>query len=165
MNTKTLLVLRHAKSSWKDPDLLDHDRPLNKRGRQAATKIGRLILDEGMTPSLIFCSTALRTRETAQLAFAGTDPYPKIVFREDLYHAEPERIALILSQIDQPILSVQIIGHNPGLELFLARMTGESIILPTGALAKIDLELTNWNQFSELTRGTLVKFWKPRELE
>ncbi len=165
MSGKTLLLLRHAKSSWKDSALEDHARPLNSRGRQAATRIGQLMRDEMLVPDLVLCSTARRTRETAERVFAAADAAPAIVFRDDLYHADPAQIAGVLSQVSQPASSVQIIGHNPGLEEFLAGLVGEVMTLPTGALAFIKLELSDWSDFGLSTRGTLVQLWRPRELD
>jgi phosphohistidine phosphatase len=100
---KTLLLLRHAKSSWNDPELEDYDRPLNSRGRKAAKRIGLLMRDEGLTPNLVLCSTAQRTRETADLVYAESDSTPEVVYRDDLYHAEPKQIARVLSQIEQSV--------------------------------------------------------------
>ena len=68
---KTLLLMRHAKSSWSEPGLADHDRPLNKRGKQAAPEMGKLLRKEGLVPDLILCSTARRSRQTAEAVAAS----------------------------------------------------------------------------------------------
>ena len=165
MAKKSLLLLRHAKSSWKNPELDDRDRPLNARGRLAADRIGRLLVEERLIPDLVLCSTAKRTCETAVLVFTEQVTSPTILYRHDLYHAEPIQIADILSQIAEPVQCVMIIGHNPGLEDFLTQQTGETLSLPTGALARIDFELDTWGQFNDVLLGTLVQHWRPRELE
>jgi phosphohistidine phosphatase len=165
MKSKTLLLLRHAKSSWKDPQLDDHDRPLNSRGRKAAVKIGRLMQDERLMPDLALCSTARRARETAGLIFAEMASPPEITFRDDLYHADPEHIARVLSQVAESTSCVLMIGHNPGLEEFLSRITSKALELPTAALARVDFQVSTWSQFNDSARGTLVQLWRPRELD
>ena len=161
---KTLLLLRHAKSSWKHHDLTDHDRPLNKRGQRDAPRVGRLLNDNGLTPAQIISSTARRAVDTAaaiaeQSGFRGT-----IELSDDLYHAAPDTLTAVLSNLyyeDDPVL---IVAHNPGLERFLERMTGRYEPLPTAALAHISLDLSDWWQLRPETRGTLVNLWRPREL-
>ena len=162
---KTLLLFRHAKSSWADAGIADQDRPLNERGRKAAARMGRLMRDERITPDLVLSSTSRRTRETAELAFAelGTYPFP-VHYRDDLYHADPTQIAHILSQISEPDACVMLLGHNPGLEEFLALHTGQKQSFPTAGLAVIDFKLKSWNQFSESLHGSLRHLWKPKQL-
>jgi phosphohistidine phosphatase len=165
MPYKTLLLLRHAKSSWKNPQWADHDRPLNSRGRLAAQRMGRLLSDEGLTPDLVLCSTALRARETAELVFANSVTHATILYREDLYHAEPAQLSRILAEVSEPVPRLLLIGHNPGLEQFLSQLTTASCSFPTAGLAQIQLELPAWSQFHPTTRGELIQFWRPRELD
>jgi len=162
---KTLLLFRHAKSSWADAGIADQDRPLNERGRKAAARMGRLMRDERITPDLVLSSTSRRTRETAELAFAelGPSPFP-VHYLDDLYHADPTQIAHILSQISEPDACVMLLGHNPGLEEFLALHTGQKQSFPTAGLAVIDFKLKSWNQFSESLHGNLRHLWKPKQL-
>ncbi len=162
-NKKTLVLLRHAKSSWKDPGLDDQERPLNGRGRRNAAQMGRLTKDQDLVPRLVLCSTALRTRETAALFFAEWNVSPSTEYRDDLYHAEPVQIEGILNSVDDSVESLMIIGHNPGLEEFLTQHTGNSIIMPTAALARVDFELDSWSQFTTSTQGTLIHVWRPKE--
>ena len=165
MPYKTLLLLRHAKSSWKDPQWADHDRPLNSRGRLAAQRMGRLLSDEGLTPDLVLCSTAVRARETAELVFADAPTPATILYREDLYHAEPAQLSRILAEVSEPAPRLLLLGHNPGLEEFLSQLTTESCSFPTAGLAQVQLELTAWSQFHPAIRGELIQFWRPRELD
>ena len=162
---KTLLLLRHAKSSWSSPDLLDRYRPLNARGRKAATRMGRLLNEESLVPDLVLCSIARRTQETADLVFAQVPAVPPISLRDDLYHADPLRIGTVVSAVAEPVQSVLVIGHNPGLEEFLTQFTGELHPIPTGTLAWIEFELDTWSRFGKVTRGTLKRIWRPRELD
>lgn len=109
-----LHLLRHAKSIW-DDDGDDHARPLNKRGRESARLIGES-LPRAMGPlDLVLCSSALRTRETAELALAGFAKAPPISFEDGLYLASPDKLMERLRELDEGIESVMVIGHNPGL--------------------------------------------------
>lgn len=162
---KTLLLLRHAKSSWKIPNLTDHDRPLNKRGQRDAPAMGRLLREKGLTPGQIISSTARRARDTAALIAEQSGFTNAIELNDDLYHAGPETLAGLLSELyyeDDPVL---LVAHNPGLERFLELLTGQYEPLPTAALAHISLDLADWWQIRLETRGTLVNLWRPRELE
>lgn len=165
MTTKTLLLLRHAKSSWKNPDLPDQDRPLNGRGRKAAARMGRLIAEQKFSIDLVLSSSAVRTRQTASIVYSALQQPPPISFRDELYHASPEQIAKVIGEVTQPATCILLIGHNPGLESFLEGLIGEAMHYPTAALAKIELPLESWNSFTEQTRGQLVHFWRPKELD
>ena len=162
-NKKSLFLLRHAKSSWKDAELNDQERPLNGRGRRAASAMGRLMKDAELVPDRVLCSSAQRTRETAALFFADWTDSPPLVFRDDLYHAAPVQIEGILNSIDNSIESLMIIGHNPGLEEFLTKHTGSEINMPTAALAQVDFALDSWSHFNDVTHGTLILAWYPKE--
>lgn len=164
MLKKRLILLRHAKSSWEDDQLADHDRPLNDRGRKAAKRIGRLLLEKKIVADVVLCSTSVRTRETAEIVFAKWPARPEISFRSDLYHASPEEMAIILAGLADQQGSAMLIGHNPGFEQFLEQLTGQYEQFPTAAVAVLELDLEEWGQVSTSTRGRLVHFWKPKEL-
>lgn len=162
---KKLLLMRHAKSSWDDPDLDDHDRPLNKRGRRASKAMSGLVERESLPIDLILCSTSVRTRETIERVFADAHRRPKVQFVADLYGATPQTITRSLNSVESSIQSVLVVAHNPGLEDLLARITGEQRHFPTAALASIDLDCDRWDQFDSQTRGRLNHLWLPRELD
>ena len=161
---KTLLLLRHAKSSWKDLSLADHDRPLNKRGRKTAPRMGRLMQETGRSPDHILCSTATRARETLQLVLTELDQNVPVTFRAELYHCDVAQFLGVLRELAEPAASVLVVGHNPDLELFLEHVTGQSERLSTGALARIEFDLSAWSELIDATRGTLVSISRPREL-
>ena len=161
---KTLLLLRHVKSSWKDPSLTDHDRPLNKRGRKTAPRMGRLMHETGLCPDLILCSTATRARETLQLMLTELSKNVPVTFRAELYHCDVAQLLGVLREVAEPAASVLVVGHNPDLELFLEHVTGQSERLSTGALARIEFDLSAWSELIDATRGTLVSISRPREL-
>ena len=148
---KTLLLLRHAKSSWDDPLQSDYDRPLNARGRKAAIRMGQFLRESDFSPEIVLCSSSTRTRETADLVFGPDLSRVNIIVRDDLYPASPDQIAEVLHDVSEPASCVMLIGHNPGFEELLARMTGESTDFPTAALAQIEVKLNAWSQFSSET--------------
>lgn len=163
---KTLLVLRHAKSSWDQPGLDDHDRPLNARGEADAPRMGELVRDEDLMPDLIVSSDAVRARLTAE-AMAAAAGYPGTIQLDPrLYHANPAAIIDVLaSEIDGDEARVMIVGHNPGLEELVRKLTGEPTDMPTAALARIDLPIDRWSDLRTTTRGTLDGFWRPKDLD
>lgn len=163
---KTLLVLRHAKSSWKDSGMEDHERPLNKRGKKAAPKMGKLIKREGLVPDLIISSTAVRARTTAE-AVAEKSKYPgEIRLDRRLYLSGPSAVMDVLKEIDDATVErVMIVGHNPGQEETIRQMTGREERLPTAALARIDFPIDAWKELGPETQGNLIHLWRPKELD
>ncbi len=162
---KTLLIMRHAKSSWKDDTLPDFERPLNKRGKRDAPRMGRLIRAEGLTPDVILSSPAVRARATAE-AVADLSRYAgEIKFVAEFYAAGPEAYLTALRSLSDEVRSALVIGHNPALEELLEDLTGEAVPLPTAALARLRLRLKRWKDLNESARGKLADFWGPRELE
>jgi len=162
---KTLLVMRHAKSSWNDPQLDDHDRPLNQRGKHAAERMGELIENEHLLPDIILCSTAKRAQDTASLLAETSDYSGKIELRNDFYGAESDIFIRALQNLSDELQRVMIIGHNPELEMFILELIGHSESLPTAALAHIELPIKHWQDMDAKTQGKLVQLWRPRELK
>ena len=159
---KSLLVLRHAKSSWSDPSLADHDRPLKKRGRRAAPLMGRLVRARGLLPEIIISSTARRARATA-LAVADAAEFKGVVHLDPrLYECEPENVISVLHEF--PHDRIMIVGHNPTLENLVRWLTGQETRLPTAALAQIDLPISGWTECRLDGSATLADVWRPREL-
>ena len=162
---KSLLLLRHAKSSWKKPGLEDHARPLNARGCAAAARIGRLLNEEELGPDLILCSTAIRARQSALFVMQEIEEPAPVYFLDELYHAEFFTIAEVVSQIVEPTQRAMIIGHNPGLQEFLSNQADDEIHFPTAALARLDFEFDRWSSFTLETRGKVAQIWRPREMD
>jgi phosphohistidine phosphatase len=162
---KTLLILRHAKSSWDDASLDDHERPLNPRGRRDAPRMGELLRREGLVPDLIITSDAVRAQATAEAAAEAAGYRGRIVVDGLLYHAGPEdAIAVLQSMRAATAAAVMIVGHNPGLEELVERLTGESHDLPTAALVQLAVPIDEWRELSVSTRAALVNLWRPKEL-
>ena len=161
---KTLLILRHGKSSWKHPGLADHDRPLNSRGRQDAPRMGRLLRRKGLAPDRIVSSTALRARATAELAAEQAGSGAAVELDGRLYLAGPRAIIAVLAELGGGASRLLVVGHNSGLEELLASLTGHAAPLPTAALAEVLLPVAAWPELTSTTRGRLVHLWRPREL-
>lgn len=170
---KTIYLLRHAKSSWKDPTLDDFDRPLAKRGKRAGKIVGDYMLGARMRPDLVLCSAARRTRETLKLVQKALGADLPAEVELGLYHAEWEGLLERLGRVNDDIASVMMIGHNPGMEM-LARGLADGgdedslermhLKFPTAALAVFT---TNAGRWRDLGPGgaTLESFTLPRDLE
>jgi phosphohistidine phosphatase len=149
---KELLLLRHAKSDWDDPEQDDFDRPLAKRGRRAAPEIGAWLARQGWRPELVLCSAAKRTRETWSLVAEALGGAPAVRFERRLYLAEPESLARRVARIDDGVRRAMVIGHNPGIAryaLMLASAGGAATRrmrakFPTGAAAWFALDADDW---------------------
>ena len=160
---RTLLIMRHAKSSWDNPEISDFDRPLNSRGLNAAPFMGNLIYTNHLTPDLIISSPAKRAKQTAILVKETAEIAEKIEFQEQIYEASPTTLLYLVSQISNKYKSILLVGHNPGLEGFIRILTSEIETMPTAAVAKINLEITNWDEI-KANCGKLELIMRPRDL-
>jgi len=161
---KTLLILRHAKSSWSNPGSADIERPLNRRGKRDAPRMGMLLREEDLIPDIILCSPAKRAHKTAQSVSLECGYEGIIEIQEEFYPGDPDSFIEILAAIPDQIDSALIVGHNPGLEELLDVLTGESAKMQTSALAKISLPIDRWVELNEDPRGKLVNLWRVKEL-
>jgi phosphohistidine phosphatase len=156
--------MRHGKSSWKDEDLPDHERPLKKRGRKDTKRIAKEILKHDLMPDLILSSTATRARETVEILTENLDTQIRVQFVETLYMGEPQDFIEVLKDLNNDDNIVMIVAHNPGLEAYLQIIDGEIESLPTAGLGYLLLALDDWKEISLDTMGDLIGFWKPKEL-
>ena len=163
-NNKTLLILRHAKSSWEFADLSDHDRPLNNRGKRDAPLIGRKLLKEGLTPQLIISSPAVRAYSTAEKVAKACAYEGEIIVDSSLYGSGyPNYLNALKNQNDQYNM-IMLVGHNPYSEELLEILTGKMITMPTCSVACVRLDIKTWKKVNAQTKGELVKIWRPKEL-
>ncbi len=161
---KTLLVMRHAKSSHEGAALLDRDRPLAERGRRDAPAVGRRLERSGLRPDRILASSALRTQQTAQGVAAGCGFAGRIELSDALYAAPPDAYLAALSALPDDTNCVLVIGHNPGLEDLVARLAGAREAMPTSALAHLNLPIDHWSELlGQPPRAQLVEVWRPKE--
>lgn len=165
---KTLLLMRHAKSSHDDEDLSDHERPLNDRGRSDAPRmVERLkeverLTDADVLPDRVLCSTARRAKETAAF-FSPIDGEDRpISYDHRLYHATPEGILDVAAESGGSADRLMIVGHNPGMEQLVRHLTGDDRHMATAAIARIELPIDGWSEVAATLTGRLVDFWKPR---
>ncbi len=161
---KTLLLMRHAKSSWKDDSLEDHERPLKKRGKKDAKLIAKVMLKNELYPDLVLSSTSVRTQQTVEEITSKMEYEGKIVYLDDLYMGEPQDFIDALKNLNDSYQTVLIVAHNPGLEAYLQIIDGEIEAMPTGALGYLVLVLDKWENISLDTMGDLIGFWTPKEI-
>jgi phosphohistidine phosphatase len=141
---KTLYLLRHGKSSWKDETVIDVERPLNGRGRKASEAVGNFLKREKIILDLVLSSSAIRARETTELVMEAAKLRTDLRFDERIYEASAQRLLEVVRQIEKSKKSVLLVGHNPGLEDFLKMLTGAVELMPTATLSKVILSASNW---------------------
>jgi len=160
---KTLLLLRHAKSSWVDQGVDDFDRPLAPRGLEAAPRMGKELKNLDLLPDLVVCSPALRARQTfeafARAAGLKTEP----VYEKRIYEASAERLHSLARAFPESRQRVLMIGHNPGFENLITLLTGRCERMPTAALACIRCSADTWKDVEE-HEAYLQWLLRPKEL-
>jgi len=171
MPSKQLFVLRHAKSSWEDPGLDDHERPLAPRGRRAVQLLAQHVRDTGIRPDLVLCSSSRRALETLE----DLAPGGEVVIEPEFYAASAAEITERLRRVPEGVKSVMVIGHNPALQTLVLRLVGGNVArssgsyiadvqrkFPTGALATLSFD----GAWSELTPGSaeLAAYVRPKSL-
>jgi phosphohistidine phosphatase len=172
---RQLILLRHAKSSWSDPSIPDRERPLSKRGRNAVAMMRHTIRTWVPAPDLVLVSPARRTMETLE-ALLPMESSPPVRAVEALYLASAPCMLEILREIGEPVRSILLIGHNPGLQDLATLLIGRNALksgkglgqrlaekFPTCALAGFTLAC-RWSQIDEAV-GTLTRFVTPRDLK
>jgi len=161
---KTLLLMRHAKSSWKDSNLADHERPINKRGQKDAPRMGSILADRELVPQMLLSSTAVRARQTAEAVLDSSGFQGEVTYLDRLYLAEAEEYIAVLRELPDDIERVMVIGHNPGLETLLQLLSGLIESLPTAVIAHLALPIQHWSELTSETNGEIVDVWRPKEL-
>ena len=168
----TLSLLRHAKSSWSNPALPDHERPLATRGVTDASLMGKAMAERGLDPELVLCSSARRARDTLDLVLPELRVEPKVVHDDGLYHASPEEMFGLLHAIQPGANRVMLVGHNPEIQAFALDLVGAgpkhfrdrlSAKYPTAGLAVINFASGLWKSVT-VNSGTLNLFLSPRDL-
>lgn len=163
--SRRLLILRHAKSSWADDSLDDWQRPLNARGERDAPRVGEWLVQESLLPDLIVTSDAVRAETTARAVAAAAGYTGTITLSPDLYAASPDAIVDVVRRIPDSARTAMVVGHNPGLEDLVGRLTGDRVDLPTAALVHISLPVDHWRDVDDTIEASLVDMWRPRDLD
>lgn len=166
---RELLILRHAKSDWSAGSPSDFKRPLAKRGKKDAPRVGEWMYREGLVPDLVVSSPAERARQTALKVCNSMDcRKKKIVWVEEIYAADLSALLAVLTRCPATASTVLLVGHNPGVEELLVFLAGDEIdtprdgkLLPTAALARLEMPM-DW---ADLEPGCaqLVGIRRPRK--
>jgi phosphohistidine phosphatase len=163
-----LILTRHAKSSWDDLTLDDHDRPLNERGQSAAQRMGKWIAGRRLAPSQVISSDAARARETAELMVTQMESTPSLTLDADLYHATSDAL---LARIQRaPKGDLMIVGHNPGMAELASRIVDVAPVhdrfgvYPTTATLITEVPVSDWSDL-KFGMARAVQFIVPRELK
>ena len=167
---KTLYLLRHAKSSWDDPSVPDHDRPLNDRGRRAAAIMAEQISKRGIRPEVVLCSTARRAVETLESLGDMFSESADIHIERGLYLAGLGDLTERVNELSAHVGSAMLVGHNPGMHEFGIALAGEGARLdsllrkmPAGALAVLEFDQEGWDL--KPVTGRLQDLVLPRDFE
>lgn len=167
-----LYVLRHAKSSWVDSGLTDHDRPLAPRGRRATTRLADHVRRRGIEPDLVLCSSARRAVETLD-GIRGALRATRVMVEKTLYGASAAELLARLGRVEDDVHSVMLIGHNPGLQDLVVTLVGdgddEAILavrrkLPTGTLVTLSFPALAWNRLGPAS-AHLESLVRPADLD
>ena len=160
---KTLLLLRHAKSDWDDVRLRDIERPLAKRGRRDAPRMGKALRKQGQLPDLILCSPATRAKETMELFKEAAMLEAPVEFEQNIYEASAAELLKIVRHLPDERHCVLMVGHNPGFENLLSRLIGVERLMPTAALACVTFLISRWEDVED-GEGKLQWFLIPKNL-
>lgn len=168
---KTLLLMRHGKSSWDDVALADFERPLMRRGIEASTRMGRELARRGWTPSLALVSPALRTRQTWELVAAELPEQPAMISVEALYDASADELLAEIRGVDKKLTTLIVVGHNPGLQELALSLAGDKSDkkalarlnekYPTAAISRFVFS----GKWRELGKARLTHCLRPRDLD
>jgi len=161
---KTLILVRHAKSSWKDRSLPDRLRPLNKRGRRDAPFMGTRLAERGVDVELMVSSPARRAIDTAEAMAEELEyPWDEIVTDERLYGADAEEILTVIEDQDDEIDALMLVGHNPGLHVLVNGLWGADLEnLPTGGVVELVYDIARWEEV-EPTKPRQVRYDYPKK--
>ena len=161
---KTLYLVRHAKSSWKDKDLVDKARPLKERGVTNAGLMAKILKKGNNIPDLIISSPAVRANETAKLIAdnLGIDKN-SIITEENLYMADYDDFASVIKQAPENTNKVMLVSHNPGITFYACAVSNADIDnIPTCGIVRIDFNIDSWKNISTV-KGEVIFFEYPKK--
>jgi phosphohistidine phosphatase len=163
---KRIILLRHGKSDWEPAPLADHDRPLKKRGRQAAGLAGRALAPLIDRHTHVLCSSAVRARQTW---LEVESAWPRKVRRRvearclpELYHASAETLIAVISQLPTECDQVLLVGHNPGLEELVQQLMQIDYRFTTAAFVSFAMHGTDWPSWDQVEPLRVEWLWQPR---
>ena len=156
--------MRHAKSSWSDGSLSDHERPLNKRGEKAAIAVGEALVARHYAPDIIWSSDATRTRQTAMRLIRAIPGAQTVNYNPEFYHASLETVLNICGKQIEPDGKLMLLGHNPGWAAMHEYFTGHYHDYPTGACTVMSRKSKSDGDWLDPASWRLVDLMLPREL-
>lgn len=161
----SLLLMRHAKSSWDDPSLQDHERVLTARGQRDARLMGEHLAGQKLTPKIILCSSAKRAQQTAQYLIESFDSLPDVLFYNELYQSSVSTFVELLTGLHDSTLSpVMIVGHNPEMDQAIRTLVGIEQRFSTACVAYLRFSAKSWVELSKRPQAKLIDFWRPKDL-
>lgn len=161
---KTLMLLRHAKSSWDDASLRDFERPLAKRGKRDAPRIGEELKLRAPMPDIIISSPATRAKQTIEAVVQTSGIRSRLEFNESIYGASSAELMRLIGRLPDSINCALMVGHNPGFEELVSRLTGTDTVMPTAALACMEFQIDHWNDLED-GAGKLIWLLTPKNLK
>jgi phosphohistidine phosphatase len=141
---KNLFLLRHAKAVSSNAGLRDFDRSLSPQGREQAERVGKYLKQQNIGFDLVFSSTALRARETTELVLTPAGSTSEVRYEQRIYEATAQQLLELVSEIEDEKKEVLLVGHNPGIEELLKRLTGRFETMGTSTLGKIAVGRSEW---------------------
>ncbi|MEO8664883.1 MAG: histidine phosphatase family protein [Ignavibacteria bacterium] len=161
---KHLYLIRHAKSSWDDPGLKDHDRPMNKRGKRDAPLMAKILRKKDVNPDLIISSSAKRALDFAKIIADELDHKKnKMLVTKDLYMADEDDMLKMLRSVDDKCNTVFMVGHNPDLTSFANSLASYDLDnIPTSGIFQIDFDTDSWKD-AGYGKGKFVSFEYPKK--
>ena len=160
---KTLMLLRHGKSDWEDVSLPDFDRPLAARGKRDAPRVGKALRKRGLLPDLIISSPAARAKATIDAVIKTAKLEGELQFDEAIYGASSAELMTVIRRLRDDISCSLLVGHNPGFEDLVERLTGSHDRMPTAALACIEFQIDRWEDVED-GKGRLAWLVTPKQV-
>ena len=157
--------MRHAKSSWSDGSLSDHERPLNERGEKAAIDVGQALAARGYAPDTIWSSDAARTRQTAMRLIRAIPGAQTVNYNSDFYHASLETVLSVCGKHIEPDGKLMLLGHNPGWAALHHYFTGHHHDYPTGACTVMTRNYSSDGDWLDPASWRMIDLILPRELK
>jgi phosphohistidine phosphatase len=160
---KTLLLLRHARPTLTSPTGRDFDRPLAAEGRADALLAGQFLRRKQLTPATVICSPAARARQTAEHVIEAAQLAAPLLFRDSIYEASAEQLIEVVAEAAGDAGVLLVVGHNPGLQELLERLTGAGASMHPATLARIDLDIDAWDDLLRDARAGQLVFALPAQ--
>tara|TARA_Y100000746_G_C15426577_1_gene416628 strand:- start:723 stop:1211 length:489 start_codon:yes stop_codon:yes gene_type:complete len=161
---KSVILFRHGKSDWDASYINDHERPLAKRGVEAAKKMGIFLRGKNQIPELVISSTAVRAKTTVELAMNSANWTSKLVLERGIYGGSPDFLLGLIQMQDDQFGSICLVGHEPNFSFFISRATNQNYVnFTTANMAKINFDTNTWLKV-KFSIGKLEWHQQPKSL-